>query len=292
VHWGSPIILRIEQEKNELLSYGDFLKTGTYRLHSSFGEAVNYFSGNRLISLVSKETGNGPFNIVLNKVKKIKSESLEVSVHFIKINGTDYYLSKAKSYNSSILFSSVDIDAFCKNLSIATEIVKKDSPKKSYAFLIDDTRKKSFNSSFEKSLLERVLKGWSLIEEKHYIDGTAMLKGTGYGFTPSGDDFLAGLLTGLYLKSRIEKNTNLIKAVENVRKLICRTGRTGNIISDNFLLCAYMGRFYERTKNLILSLLSKDENAVKDDTYRMIRHGETSGADFTTGMICALTRMH
>ena len=291
MHWGSPIIRRTDRERNEILSYGDFLKTGTYRLHSSFSKAVNYVNGNRLISLVSKETGNGPVNIVLKKVENINSKSIYIAVDFIEIGETKLFLNNAEKYNSGILISTIDIDLFYKNLSITSEIVKKNAPEKSYAFLIENKRQKYFNSSFDKSLIERVLKGWSTIEEKNYAEGTAMLKGTGYGFTPGGDDFLAGLLTGLYMKKRVGIDKGLKKDVDKVRKLIFRAGRTGNVISDNFLLFAYEGCFYERTKNLILSMSRKEETAVKDNTYRLIRYGETSGADFVTGMICALTRL-
>ncbi|KKK47743.1 hypothetical protein LCGC14_3152090, partial [marine sediment metagenome] len=46
-----------------------------------------------------------------------------------------------------------------------------------------------------------------------------------------------------------------------------------------------------KSKNLPLSITGEDETAVKENTHRIISFGETSGADLTTGIICALTRI-
>jgi hypothetical protein len=288
VHWGSPIIRRTERKKNVVLSYGDRLETDTYKLHSSFSKAKNFINGNSLISLVSKEAGNGPVNIVLNKVEDIKCKHLAIADDFVEFCDTRHYFTELDMYNSRISFTRVDIAVLNKNLSIVSEIIKKESPEKSLVFLIDSRREKHFSSSFDKNLVYRLLKGWDAFCEKNYLKGTAMFKGTGYGFTPSGDDFLAGFLTGLYLKSLVGKDTDLNESVDDVRKMVYREGRTGNVICDNYLRFAYEGCFYEKTKNLLLSFLGKDETALKNDTYRMIRYGETSGADFATGIICAL----
>jgi len=48
-----------------LLSIGDQIKPGTYRLHSAFKRAVNFAHRGRLISVVDESIGPGPLNIVL-----------------------------------------------------------------------------------------------------------------------------------------------------------------------------------------------------------------------------------
>jgi hypothetical protein len=48
-----------------LLSIGDQVKPGTYRLHSRFSRAVNFEHAGRLVSVVDETIGPGPLNIVL-----------------------------------------------------------------------------------------------------------------------------------------------------------------------------------------------------------------------------------
>ena len=48
-----------------LLSIGDQVKPGSYRLHSVFKRAVNFEHRGRLISVVDEAIGPGPLNVVL-----------------------------------------------------------------------------------------------------------------------------------------------------------------------------------------------------------------------------------
>ena len=48
-----------------LLSIGDEVREGTYRLHSCFRRAVNFTDGRRLVTLVTPDVGAGPVNIVV-----------------------------------------------------------------------------------------------------------------------------------------------------------------------------------------------------------------------------------
>jgi len=52
----------------QILSYGDSLEPGLYRIHSRFTHAANYTRDETLISLVTRQTGGGPNNIVTEGV--------------------------------------------------------------------------------------------------------------------------------------------------------------------------------------------------------------------------------
>ena len=52
----------------DLLSYGDNIPEGDYRLHSAFEHAVNFRRGRLIISLVSKGAGAGPVNLVVKQI--------------------------------------------------------------------------------------------------------------------------------------------------------------------------------------------------------------------------------
>jgi hypothetical protein len=278
------IIRRIQKEKKELLSYGDCLKTGTYNLHSAFSKAVNYTLGNRLVSVVTPEAGNGPVNLVLNKIGCISCRTLKISRNFAEINGKLFRFNEGCRYVSEISRQACDLDLLNKNMSTVSRIVVEESHAKSYSFLIDRHREKHFKSGYEKKLVERVSEGWRAISEQRYAEGARLIKGTGYGFTPGGDDFLAGLLTGFNL---LAGNRN----ISGIKKEIYHAGRTGNVVSDSFLRLAFGGHYYERTRKFLISVTGDDEIAIRNTAHSLMSHGETSGADFATGVVCALLQL-
>ncbi len=49
----------------QILSIGDRVRPGMYRLHSRFRRAINFTDGRRLVSLVTPDIGAGPANIVV-----------------------------------------------------------------------------------------------------------------------------------------------------------------------------------------------------------------------------------
>ena len=56
-----------------LLSIGDQVKPGSYRLHSVFKRAVNFEHRGRLVSVVDESIGPGPLNIVLRDLKRAQA---------------------------------------------------------------------------------------------------------------------------------------------------------------------------------------------------------------------------
>ena len=54
-----------------LLSIGDQVKPGTYRLHSRFSRAINFERAGRLVSVVDETIGPGPLNIVLPSLNEL-----------------------------------------------------------------------------------------------------------------------------------------------------------------------------------------------------------------------------
>jgi hypothetical protein len=52
-----------------LLSIGDQVRPGTYRLHSRFSRAINFDRAGRLVSVVDETIGPGPLNIVIRDLK-------------------------------------------------------------------------------------------------------------------------------------------------------------------------------------------------------------------------------
>ncbi len=264
----------------EITGFGDCITPGKYTIHSTFSKALNYANGTRLLSIVTPEIGNGPVNIVFQTLHWCSHSCIEFRGTFLRLNGFCYTLGEEKRYISKIVFSTVDERVVNNNISLFEEIVKRESPEKSYAFVLDERREHYFSSPYDKALFHRVMNGRTELLRNNYREAVRLFKGTGYGFTPSGDDFIAGLITGFHILQKIYR-----KPIIEDLKVMYEESKTGNIVSDNFLLFAYRGCFFEKMKNLLVSLIEGGRNAIKENTLKVLDMGETSGADFCTGLI-------
>jgi hypothetical protein len=111
------------------------------------------------------------------------------------------------------------------------------------------------------------------------IEAVDSFKGSGYGQTPSGDDFNTGLLLGLKLRQRLEK-----KELSEICASVYAHSLGNNLLVNTFLNQACHGWYNENWKNLLDALSGKTgdlETAIK----AILAQGETSGADTLTGFL-------
>ncbi len=279
--------LRINSDiNNPLISFGDCLHPGIYTLHSKFQNVINYVRNNGLISLVTAEIGNGPANIVLDHLSFKSDHQVAVSDNFVTIDQSKFNLIPSKRFISKLSFSSIDLSSFENKIFLLEKEVRRCSPSKSYVFLIDETRKKHFVSSFERALVDRVQTGWDYFLQKDISNGIRLIRGSGYGFTPSGDDFIAGISAGLHLIHNLYE-IDVCGEVDT----IYLNYTTGNVVSRNFIFHALRGHFLEKIKDMLQSLINGDENELIHNSMNVLALGETSGADFLCGLIC-IFKMH
>jgi hypothetical protein len=265
----------------EILSIGDFFTPGTYQLHSHFSKVVNYSCNKNLISVVCSEIGNGPVNIVVSESGNLSDEKIIISKN--KISGDTFSIdvSNANCYNSSIDANDIrqiDIDFIIKNLS---PLLIKNASELSLTVLLDDSRRINFSSSFEKEFLRKMISGAEKMNDAHFIEAIKTFAGCGFGLTPSGDDFITGMLNALFILREISGNKNL----DSLRNKILQEAESENIISSNAMKMAANGRFHERMKNMIFALSEKDENKIHSNCHQLLTMGETSGADMLTGFL-------
>ena len=265
----------------EILSIGDFFTPGTYKLHSHFSKVINYSCNKNLISIVCGEIGNGPVNIVVSEIVQLSDEKIIISKNKISGDAISIDFSNALLYNSSLNASDIkkfDINYIIQNLS---PLLIKYASELSLTVLLDDSRRINFSSSFEKEFLRKMISGAEKINDAHFIEAVKTFAGCGFGLTPSGDDFITGMLNALFLLQEISGNKNL----DSLRENIFKASETENIISLNAMKMALNGRFHEKMKKTICSLSEKDENKIHTNCLRLLTMGETSGADMLTGFL-------
>lgn len=99
------------------------------------------------------------------------------------------------------------------------------------------------------------------------------LIGLGVGLTPSGDDFLCGVLAGLYIQGK-EFSEFAYRLRDNIRKNLHRT----NDISAAFLSCAMDGHFSHAVNELW-------NNPSTEQISKMFHEiGHSSGMDTLCGI--------
>ena len=111
----------------------------------------------------------------------------------------------------------------------------------------------------------------------------ARLVGLGTGLTPSGDDFLCGLLAG-YRFSQV----NLRFATTMKMELVFLNSEGNNLISNSFLRASYEGKVNAKVRRLMLALGRRDRMELAAAAKAALESGHTSGADFCAGLAFAL----
>lgn len=175
---------------------------------------------------------------------------------------------------------------FLINLSSLIHHLSLTAPTKSLVFLLDNTRKKQFHTAFEKAYYDRMTRAMELIVSGSFLDAVSLMKGCGFGLTPSGDDCITGMMTGLYMMRISDTQATCDVPIDCI--LDAALGE--NLLSNAFLKAAATGRADEKQKRLLASLYQNRDDMVLSHTARIMATGETSGADWLTGLVIGIEK--
>lgn len=271
------------KEKNLLISFGDKICIGEYTLYSKFKNSVNFYNNDKLITLGNRFIGSGPSNIIFEEIFLENINRVIINKECFYINDKKYLISDEKVYSSTLSISNFSVKNFYLNLKIFEKILKTFSNKRGLIPIIDENFEKKDN--FMNNFILRIYEGTEILFNKNVIEGIKLIKGVGIGLTPSGDDFIYGLLTGLRVLEIVKNENNY-----PLRKIIYENAKGDNLISNNFLYHASEGLFFEKTKKLITSLFIGNENEIFDSSISMLQIGETSGVDFSVGFLLTIKK--
>jgi hypothetical protein len=113
-------------------------------------------------------------------------------------------------------------------------------------------------------------------------DAAAGLAGLGVGLTPAGDDFLVGVMHGLYA---VYGELNALTLCLNIAEAaIPRT----NSLSAAWLEAAARGEAGEPWHQLLAAISAQDQAAFEAAVLRILPTGHTSGADALGGFLAVL----
>ncbi|MCG2726639.1 MAG: DUF2877 domain-containing protein [Elusimicrobia bacterium] len=267
----------------KILSYGDSIGNGEYSLHSRFDNAVNFEKEGIIVSLVNSKAGNGPLNIVFNRIPKAINKFSCSERHFY-FDDIEVLKKGLKKYKSEISIFTSKTKQFCENMKKFRPALCKYSPADSLVFLLDKKREKNFKNGFKKEFLKRMKDGVSDLLSCDFGKGAGKIKGLGFGLTPSGDDFLGGYLIGVNIIERLSG-----MELSKIKTEVCAAALGKNAISNTFINCSKDALAGEKVNKFIYALHSADKAKILRETKTLIKSGHTSGSDIATGILCGLT---
>lgn len=272
-----------------LLSIGDQVEPGTYELHSRFNRAINFAKGQDLVALADEDIGPGPLNIVIRGLSSQERRAfpplLRVSSNVVAFDNLRFSFGADNYYHSDFKPRGWDRKRFSRNLAFWGRLLVEIAPSRSLVFLLDERRIGSFRPGFERAFVSRICQGVHQVFHDDLLGGIETLKGCGLGLTPSGDDFIAGLLIGVNLLQTLHHRN-----FRNIIDAVLKTAAGDNLFSNAFLALAGRGLLFGRMKDLIEALTHEGENSIRASTERLLAVGASSGADLGTGFFMTVMR--
>ncbi len=283
----------------EILSFGDLVAPGSYDVHSRFRRVVNMTGGARFVSLVTPGVEAAPLNIVIRGLDTGSVRSLRIDAGAgtacagdshssmrglaITIDSVRIKAGPDRVYDSTLSPAMCEHPRSRSNLRAFGALLVELAPEKSLAFLLDPTRVAEFRPGFERGVAEHIGHCVRDILFGDTLRGVSRLKGCGFGLTPSGDDFIVGLLIATHVM-----DTDRPLAAGELRARIFESARTTNTLSDTFLHLAACGRVTRGMQELTGSLSSGTSHDVTRCARHLVSIGATSGVDTGVGLYLTL----
>jgi hypothetical protein len=264
-------------------SAGDCLRSGIYHVLARFKRSVYFAHGRHVVSLVDASVGKGPNHIVVQDLDIGAVHSIEITDSAIYIDGTACMRGGISEYSSRLEVCGLNVRKLRKSMCGLERGFFENASKNSFPNLVGNNRRGVIGSRLDELLAQQLAAGRRALKQGALEAGVNLLIGAGYGLTPSGDDFVAGYCSGMHLGAAgcSGLRSCMIEIIENA------CGKT-NVFSRTILGYCCEARFYEKAKALLAALISGTTADVYDSASAVCTVGETSGTDFSFGLLCAL----
>jgi hypothetical protein len=256
------------------------LKTHHPRVLHIFHQACNLINEHReVLSIVTPQIGDGPFNLVIPRLRKSfetlpdGDESQQTSEVFSKINLQSQVSNSANQLTLG-------------NLTIKTADAKLWNPRpdweklhaKKYQIADQMTKFRIANYQFSNSLLTSL----ATADIPSALRRTSHLAGLGSGLTPAGDDFIMGALYAAWIIHPYDIASILAQEISNNAAPLTTS------LSAAWLRAAGRGEVGILWHQFFDALVSANLTQIHQALDKILAVGETSGADALTGFIGTL----
>jgi hypothetical protein len=260
-----------------------------------FDSACNLIDANDdVMSLVTPQVGNGPFNLVVPQIcfgDVVAADSPATYYQDrLTIGDLEIDTASAATWNPCPSWEMLrgDIDLFYHALPLLLDVLQTASPVDSFAGLIVDLPAGHSMMQAEmyrtaKIAADTLMRGLLSSERSLCLEGTYGLVGLGGGLTPSGDDWLMGCLLAVQIVSSPQVRSLMQSVVEVAVK------RT-TPLSAAWLRAAGRGECGAIWHSLFAAIHTKNDAVIRSSAEVIIQTGHTSGSDALTGFVTILDR--
>jgi hypothetical protein len=256
------------------------LLTSEAVLIGMFERAVNLLIGESILTLVLPELQNGPFHLVVPLLPDLRitplslknlPKGLQIGDVLLNISSTTRIWEPKPNWESVVLHS--DMLTTIKDYILAEILPKKQFSASPFGELFkgDDI-----------PLLANLWQGLCSSDEARLATAVSKIAGLGPGLTPSGDDFLSGVMLAIHA---LKEPPGGLPGVELCRRIYeTAAGRTTHL-SRAFLQSAASGLCDERWHRFLDAISAGDRSELQDSLRCILSFGATSGFDTLSGFL-------
>lgn len=267
-------------DRTILLSAGDRIHSGHYRVTSRYAHAVNYLgSGGAFLFAVTPEQGAGPLNVVTPDPGSLPDD-LVIRNRNVVLAGEA--VRPQAVFDSRLRLSLADPGLFCRHTHILRSSLLEHGSPEWLVFLLEEKQRGPSGTS-RAAFTEQLGRGVEILRRREFLVAAGLVRGCGIGLTPAGDDFNAGMLFALNLLLQC----GLLVSADLPRR-VYEVARGGNPLVNCFLELARDGRFFKRLKDLVQAMEGPGPEDVRRCAIDVIDYGATSGADLLAGFLLTL----
>lgn len=268
----------------KLISMGDHIDKGFYKVHTSFEKVVNLFNEDSFITIATSDKPFGPFNIIVDNFNSDIIDYVDVTNSNINIKGFSLNIDNEKLWSSVYLFQEINFTVLLLKINTIINTLKNLLNVNSLLFVQNNFQTNL--KGFEKELYISLKKGINTLFEEGSEKGIPIIKGKGKGLTPAGDDFITGYLYALFVWEQI-KNIN----TSELRKKVFEISRSSNIIVDYQLKAAENGWFNSTFFPILDFLFKNEKTEIQEAVNPLLACGSTSGEDILSGFLLTMKNL-
>ncbi|MBM4399392.1 MAG: DUF2877 domain-containing protein [Candidatus Cloacimonetes bacterium] len=265
-----------------LVSVGDRFPKGKFdAFHSCFEKVVNFRYENMVVSVVSPLIGAGPFNIVVDGIKPDSIREISVTDDKICINNDlELPYSACDIFRSARDFTDIDRQQVTSRYAELLGFVTRNL-NSSLQFILTGDAAPQPETAFDKEVQSQFKLAYTHLLNGDIESTVQGFKGRGYGLTPAGDDYLAGLLLGTYFT-----DIHSAQTCSDIRNTVYHNALGSNPLSNSMLTQAYNLWLNERWSDFITAV-NHGKADLSGEIGQITAVGASSGTDALTGFLCA-----
>lgn len=268
---------------------GDGLKNGRYKFYAGFKNIDNYVNDQGELVAVSNDRSYLNANtIIINRFSSGQISNVEICDNQILLNSVSVSTKNAQIYQSSIDYSIYTLNDAVKKINTFIYQYRHYVPSNSILGLLLGTIQPGLqmmpckNNAYENELWLGFEQAFSIFEND-FFRSIGLFKGRGVGLTPSGDDFIAGVLYGMHF---LEVSDGLDYA--DMKHEVFNISKSSNLFSNNMLNMALKAQYFKRLKDFLHALLHASHPETKTSFCQLMSTGHTSGTDLLAGFFSVI----